>query len=127
MGISKILDKKIPIVLPEDAEGISCMKGSSDCMFLTQDGGCCAEWCILEELPKIATMSKELTCSICGETKKEFSTFSGVSSFICDECAEKIQKTIKDTKCPICGAEIEPGIYICGSCANRIRNKLNES
>ena len=90
MAISKIVDNRSYSNKPDDSA--SCMKGSSDCQYLTESGGCSAEWCIFEELPKMINSSRELTCSICGKNKKSFSSYSGVRSYICDECNKKIKK-----------------------------------
>lgn len=155
MSISKLVDNRS--YQPKTSENV-CMKGSSDCMFLTSSGGCSAEWCIFNELPKITTGGNELTCSICGKNKKTVSPYSGITSFICDECSEKIKKitpkqkpcavcgvnnvevdqyicsdcqqkilkTIKDTKCAICGQPVNPGEYICSTCSTKIKEKLDE-
>lgn len=120
MAISKILDNRSYSNKPSDSA--SCRKGASDCMFSTKSGGCSAEWCIFEELPAVTSSGRELTCSICGKNKKTFSTYSGISSFVCDECSAKIKKITPDKKkCAVCGeAEIELDQSICKECQKKL-------
>lgn len=116
MAISKLLDNRSYSTKPDDSA--SCMKGVSDCQFLTASGGCSAEWCIFEELPSMISGSRELTCSICGKNKKTVSAYSGISSFVCDECSKKIKKITPDKKlCAVCGEnEVELDQSICTTC-----------
>lgn len=114
-----------PKINTKVSAGIGCSKGISDCMYAS-GGGCSAEWCIYEELPKMVSTSKELTCDICGESTKSVSVYSGINSYICDNCREKMKKIIKINNCSICGASTEPGIQICSSCSTKIKEKLNE-
>lgn len=110
------------------SNSISCMKNISDCMFLGQNGSCIAEWCIFEELPTVINTTKSLTCSICNETKKTVSTFSGIGSFICDKCNEKIKKVTPDNKqCSICGSFIKLEETICNNCKNNINKTINSN
>lgn len=135
----------------------SCMKNSSDCMYLS-NGSCTAEWCIYEELPKITNNNRELTCYVCGKNKKTVSIYSGTTSYVCPECQEKINKITQDEKlcsvcntnkvqvdqyicsecqeklvksmkndtCCICGSSTSIGKCICDTCANKIKEKINE-
>ena len=127
MAISKIVDNRSYSNKPDDSA--SCMKGSSDCQYLTESGGCSAEWCIYEELPKMINSSRELTCSICGKNKKSFSSYSGVRSYICDECNKKIKKITPDKKlCAICNTnEVELDQCICTSCQKDILSVIKNN
>lgn len=121
MAISKLLDNRSYSNKPSD--NASCMKGISDCQFLTASGGCSAEWCIFSELPTMLnSVGKELTCSICGKNKKTVSAYSGISSFVCDECRQKIKKITPDKKvCPVCKEnEIDLDQYICPTCQKNL-------
>lgn len=127
MAISKILDNRPYSNKPDDSA--VCMKGSTDCMFLTQSGGCSAEWCIFDGLPNLISGSKELTCSICGKNKMTVSAYSGISSFICDECKAKIKKITPDKKvCPICNeAKIDLDQYICPNCQKNLLKTIKNT
>lgn len=99
-----------------------CQKGSSDCMYLTSSGGCAAEWCIYAELPKMVSDSRELTCSVCGVNKKSVSMYSGITSYICPQCQEKIKKITPDEKlCAVCRTNTVPvDQYICNDCQSKL-------
>lgn len=86
MAISNILDKgKYTRKTVEP-----CMKGSTDCMFLNENGSCRAEWCIFEELPEIENLQVTINCYICN-TPKTVSAYSGERGYICKDCAAKIR------------------------------------
>lgn len=124
MGLIKTDDGKT-YKLKDGSE--PCMKGMLNCMFSNTTGGCSAEWCVFEELPKIQSNNKKLTCDICGNNTTTVSIYSGKTSYICDECKEKINKLTEQTNCVICGAKTEGLQTICSYCASQIREKLNES
>lgn len=107
------------------SSSISCSKGIADCMYAS-NGGCSAEWCIFEELPKMVNGSKSISCDICGSTSKTVSVYSGINSFICDDCKDKIKKIMKINNCIICGASTDTGTQICSTCASKIKEKINE-
>ena len=108
---------------PRTTGSTSCMKGVYDCMYSTPEGGCCAEWCIYNELPSMDITSKEITCDVCQKNKKTVSIYSGTSSFICDECVEELRKLTQERNCLICGVTVK-GDQICPQCASLIREKL---
>lgn len=122
MSISNIVDNRA--YKPKDDTN-PCQKNIKDCMFRTSKG-CAAEWCIFAELPQITTETRTLTCSICGKNKKKVSMLSGMTSYICSECQEKIHKVIDNPTCAICGAKVEQGQSLCSVCISKIRSKINE-
>lgn len=99
-----------------------CQKNSSDCVYLTSNGTCAAEWCIYAELPKMNTSARELTCSVCGENKKTVSMYSNITSYICPECQEKIKKVTPDEKlCSVCKTnKVSVDQYICTDCQTKL-------
>lgn len=106
-----------------------CQKGSTDCMYLSSGGGCSAESCIFAELPTMISSNRELTCSVCGVNKKSFSTYSGISSYICSECQEKLKKiTPTEKTCSVCGVnKIAIDQYICSECQEKLIKVIGTS
>ena len=123
MGLSKIIDANNGSSSINKQATVSCEHGV-DCMYKSASGGCTAEWCIFSQLPKIVNNSKKLKCSVCGKNEKTVSVYSGISSFVCDECTEKINKVIKDRTCPICGTSIELEEVICSNCAGKLKEAI---
>ena len=129
MAISRLVDDRSYTPQPKSTKmkprsAISCQKGIADCMF-NVNGDCSAEWCIFAELPDIVVGSKSISCSVCGNTTT-VSIYSGSSNYICPDCQSKIKQCIENPTCAICGATVSPGVGLCGSCAERIRGKLDE-
>lgn len=104
-----------------------CRKNSTDCMYLNSNGTCSAEWCIYEELPKIISTGRELTCSICGKNKKTVSIYSGITSYICEECQQKLKLITPDKKhCALCSTEISLDQVICTDCQKKLVDIIEE-
>lgn len=95
MGLNKILDKKYNKQTTHKSEKIECMKNISDCMFLTKNNMCSAEWCIFEELPKMIYTEKEIKCTICNKSKT-VSVYSGKTEYICSDCVNKLNELFKE-------------------------------
>lgn len=119
MSISKLVDNR-QLSVPEDN---ICY--TADCMY-NVGGGCAAEWCIFNELPKMVTSSRTLTCSVCNEATKTVSIHSGITSFICEKCRTKIKKVTPDEKpCSVCGTNKVPvDQYICNDCQKKISKTI---
>ena len=92
MGMSKLIDPVVPNIR-KVVEG-GCQLGTTDCMFLDDNGDCTAEWCIFSQLPKVVNTTRTITCSICGESTKNVSVYSGIKEFICPVCKQKIREKI---------------------------------
>ena len=119
MGLSKFLD---PVTGITQTANEQCQEGIDDCQYLTSSGECSAEWCVYSQLPKMVINSRELTCSVCGKNKKTFSSYSGITSYTCPECKEKLKKITKDDKlCSVCGKNtVDVDQYICTDCQQKL-------
>ena len=91
MSLSKIMDPVVPVINITE-EG--CQLGTTDCMFLDNDGDCTAEWCIFSQLPKVINTTRTVTCSICGGSPKLVTVYSGIRDYICPTCKQKIREKI---------------------------------
>ena len=122
MAISKLLENKKSIKKKEVEE---CHKNSTDCMYLDKkDGTCRAEWCIFKELPEMVKLNVKLTCEVCKKNTTTVTVYSGETKYICDDCLDKLNTSIKDHKCSICGASISTDRCICSTCGNKLRRIL---
>lgn len=97
MGISQIMDKRS--YTAKKSTFNKCRKMVSECMFANQTGGgCSAEWCIFEELPKMTIETKKITCKVCGTAIKEVSIYSGYTDYICESCLKEIKFAMENTR-----------------------------
>lgn len=92
MAISKLINPTVST--NRNITEAGCQLGVSDCMFLDNNGNCSAEWCIFSQLPKVINTTRQITCSICGESVKNVSIYSGIKDFICPVCKQKIREKI---------------------------------
>lgn len=124
MSISKIVDKKYNNSSSK-VEAIECMKNVSDCMYMSKNGMCSAEWCVFDGLPSMISTKKEIECVMCGK-KKTVSIYNAETSYICPDCDKIIDDLIRNPKCAICGNSVSPGQLVCKSCQSKLKEKLNE-
>lgn len=97
MGVSNILDKKYNKKGLLKTDAIKCIKDVTDCMFISNNGMCSAEWCIFQELPKVIDLEKDINCIFC-DKPKTVSIYNSDSWYICDDCIRKMKEIINERK-----------------------------